>query len=57
MHYDSDGGWQGTEPVTDTARVAAACFARDAALYHSIPWRTYLGRYPELEERLIPAWS
>lgn len=56
MHYDADGLWLGIEPVTDATRVAAACFARDAALHHSIPWRVYLARYPELERRLIPAW-
>lgn len=56
MHYDSEGRWLGIEPVTDPARVAAACFARDAALYQSIPLRAYLGRHPELERRLILAW-
>jgi Family of unknown function (DUF6879) len=56
MHYDPDGRWRGIEPVTEAARIVAACFARDAALHYSIPWRTYLADYPELERRLIPAW-
>lgn len=56
MYYDPDGRWLGVEPVTEPARVAAACFARDAALHHSIPWRAYVAHHPELERRLIPAW-
>jgi len=56
MHYHTGGHWLGSEAVTDPARIVAACFARDAALYHSIPWRAYLAEHPELERRLIPTW-
>lgn len=56
MHYHPEGCWLGIEPVTDPAKIVAGCFARDAALYHAIPWRAYLAERPELERRLIPAW-
>lgn len=56
MHYDSEGCWLGSQLVTGPARVVEACFVRDAALHHSIPWRAYLAHHPELERRLIPAW-
>lgn len=48
MHYASDGMWLGVEPVTDPARIAAACHWRDAALHHAVPWRRYIRTRPHL---------
>jgi len=52
MYYDTDGMWLGVELVTDPARVAEACHWRDAALYHSVPWRRYIQTRPHLAAHL-----
>lgn len=52
LDYAPDGTWLGAELVTDPARVAAACFARDAALHQSMPWAAYMTRHPTLVARL-----
>ncbi|MDQ3761329.1 MAG: hypothetical protein M3460_06390 [Actinomycetota bacterium] len=52
LNYAPDGTWLGTQPVTDPAAVAAACFARDAALHHAMPWAEYMTRHPDLLRRL-----
>ncbi|MGH4021159.1 MAG: DUF6879 family protein [Pseudonocardiaceae bacterium] len=54
MHYDPEGAWLGVEPVTDPARIVAACLARDAALHHATPWADYITARPQLA-RLVPA--
>lgn len=48
MHYESDGTWLGTEPVTDPDRIVQACTWRDAALFHAVPWSEYVATHPEL---------
>lgn len=52
MHYDPGGMWLGVEPVTDPARVAAACHWRDAALHHAVAWRRYMQARPQLAAHL-----
>ncbi len=52
LHYDPSGAQLEAELITDPARVTAACFARDAALCHGVPWSAYITRYPELLRRL-----
>lgn len=52
MHYSADGTWLGAQVVTDPDRIAGACFVRDAALHQAVPWHEYLGRHPELVQRL-----
>lgn len=52
LNYDPDGTWLGAEPVTDYPTVVAACFARDAALHHAMPWAEYIARHPNLVRRL-----
>lgn len=53
QHYKPDGMWLGTEPVTDSARVVAACHWRDAALYQAMPWREYISGQPELTKLVL----
>lgn len=52
MHYDPDGTWLGTEPVTDPARIVEANAVRDAALFHAAPWSEYVGEHPELSRHV-----
>lgn len=52
LHYDPSGVQLEAELVTDPANVAAACFIRDAALHHGVPWSAYMARHPELVRRL-----
>jgi hypothetical protein len=53
LSYGPDGTWLGAEPVTDPPEsVAAACFARDAALHQAMPWARYMTRHPGLVQRL-----
>ena len=51
-HYAADGLWLGVEQVTDPVLIVAACRARDAALHHSVPWKTFIAARPELAARL-----
>lgn len=53
--YAEDGTWLGVEPVTEPARIVAACRWRDAALHHGQPWATYIEARPELAARLPTA--
>jgi Family of unknown function (DUF6879) len=52
MVYEPDGTWLGAEPVSDPERVVQACHWRDAALYHSTPWREYIASRPDLRRYL-----
>ncbi|MGH3620457.1 MAG: DUF6879 family protein [Sciscionella sp.] len=52
LRYDDSGVWLGVESTTDPAAVAEACFIRDAALHHALPWRDYITRHPDLVSRL-----
>lgn len=52
LNYDSNGTWLGAQSVTDPVSVAAACFARDAALHQAMPWAEYMTRHPNLVQRL-----
>jgi hypothetical protein len=52
LDYAPDGAWLGAELINDPADVAAACFARDAALHHTMPWAEYMPRHPDLVRRL-----
>ena len=52
LSYGSDGTWLGAEPLTNPASVAAACFARDAALHQAMPWAQYMTRHSGLVQRL-----
>ncbi len=46
--YDPQGSWLGTIPVTDPARVSAACAWRDVALGQAVSWAQYVSTRPEL---------
>ncbi|MGH3536851.1 MAG: DUF6879 family protein [Pseudonocardiaceae bacterium] len=48
LDYAPDGTWLGAEQITDPVEVVAACFARDAARHHAMPWAQYMTRHPEL---------
>lgn len=50
--YDAAGGLIAAHHITHAVAVARACFARDAALHHAMPWREYLSRHPDLVRRL-----
>lgn len=52
QHYDPDGAWLGTEPVTAPERVVDACRWRDAALHHAVQWEDYIAGRPELARHL-----
>ncbi|MGH3672232.1 MAG: DUF6879 family protein [Pseudonocardiaceae bacterium] len=52
LDYAPDGTWLGAEQITDPAKVAAACFARDAARHHAMPWAQYMTRHPDLLARV-----
>lgn len=52
LHYDSYGTWLGSEIVTDPARIVAACYWREAALYHAMSWQDYISDQPELARRV-----
>lgn len=54
QHYDSDGTWLGTEPVTDPSRIVDACYWRDAALQQAVPWRNYIAERPDLAAHVPP---
>lgn len=52
LNYGPDGALLSADATTEPTRVAGACFARDAALYHGMPWREYMSRHPDLVRRL-----
>jgi hypothetical protein len=52
LHYTPDGTWLGAEPLTDPTSILAACYARDAALHHAMPWAKYMTRHADLVRRL-----
>ena len=52
MHYATGGMWLGVELVTDPARIAAACYWREAALHHAMPWRRYIQARSDLAAHL-----
>lgn len=52
LDYSPDGTWRSAQLVSDPAGVAAACFARDAALHQGMAWWQYMTRHPGLVRRL-----
>lgn len=52
LRYGRGGMWLGADRVADLATILAACATRDAALCQSVAWASYMGRRPELAQRL-----
>lgn len=50
QRYDQEGTWLGTELIDNPGEIVEACYARDAALHHSVPWVDYLRDHqPEIQ--------